>query len=53
MINYVLRKPSSADANAIDDANRDTLAVMPLIYEGRIDKAMQALHTPEPKKDGI
>ena len=45
VINYVLHKPSAADLEAIESANRDTLAVMPLIYEGRIDKAMQALHT--------
>jgi len=45
VINYVLHKPSVADLNAIDTANRDTLAAMPLVYEGRIDKAMQALHT--------
>ena len=45
VVNYVLHKPSQDDLRAIDDANRDTLAVMPLVYEGRIDKAMQALHT--------
>jgi PTH1 family peptidyl-tRNA hydrolase len=45
VINYVLHKPSNVDATEIDSANRDTLAVMPLIYEGRIDKAMQTLHT--------
>jgi len=45
VINYVLHKPSAADLADIDNANRDTLAVMPLIFEGRIDKAMQALHT--------
>lgn len=45
VINYVLYKPSVADLNAIEAANRDTLAVMPLVIEGRIDKAMQALHT--------
>jgi len=45
VVNYVLRKPSIADRDAIDLANRDTLAVMPLILEGRVDKAMQALHT--------
>lgn len=43
--NYVLRKPSEGDRDAIESANRDTLAVMPLVLEGRIDKAMQALHT--------
>jgi PTH1 family peptidyl-tRNA hydrolase len=45
VINYVLHKPSVADLNAIEAANRDTLVAMPLIIEGRIDKAMQALHT--------
>ena len=45
VVNYVLHKPPVADLNAIEAANRDTLAVMPLVIEGRIDKAMQALHT--------
>jgi len=45
VINYVLHKPSVADLEAIDNANRDTLAVMHRVYEGRMDKAMQALHT--------
>jgi PTH1 family peptidyl-tRNA hydrolase len=45
VVNYVLHKPSVADLHAIEGANRDTLAVMPLVIEGRIDKAMQALHT--------
>jgi PTH1 family peptidyl-tRNA hydrolase len=45
VIGYVLRKPSLADRGAIDAANRDTLAVLPQLLEGRIDKAMQALHT--------
>ena len=45
VVNYVLHRPSVAERNAIEKANRDTLAVMPLIIEGRIDKAMQALHT--------
>lgn len=45
VVNYVLHKPSVADLHEIETANRDTLAVMPLVIEGRIDKAMQALHT--------
>jgi PTH1 family peptidyl-tRNA hydrolase len=45
VINYVLHKPSVADLTAIEAANRDTLAVIPQLVEGRIDKAMQALHT--------
>jgi peptidyl-tRNA hydrolase, PTH1 family len=45
VVNYVLHKPSVTDLGEIANANRDTLAVMPQILEGRIDKAMQALHT--------
>ena len=45
VVNYVLHKPSVADLVEIENANRDTLAVMPQLIEGRIDKAMQALHT--------
>ena len=45
VINYVLHKPSVADLSEIETASRDTLAVMPQLLEGRIDKAMQALHT--------
>ncbi len=44
--NYVLHKPSIADLDAINAANRRTLEVMPYIFDGRLDKAMQALHTP-------
>ena len=47
VVNYVLRKPSQADATAIVDANRRTLDVMPLIFEGNIEKAMHALHSQE------
>jgi peptidyl-tRNA hydrolase len=42
----VLHRPSVADRELIEAANQQTLEVMPLIFEGRIDKAMQALHTP-------
>lgn len=45
VVNYVLHKPSSGDFDAIEAANRRTLEVMPLVLEGRMDKAMQALHT--------
>jgi len=45
VINYVLHKPSVSDLTAIENASRDTLAVIPQLLEGRIDKAMQALHT--------
>ena len=46
VVNYVLHKPSIEDRNLIEIANREALEVMPLVFEGRIDKAMQALHTP-------
>ena len=46
VINYVLHRPSLADRGLIDDANQRTLEVMPQVFEGRIDKAMKALHTP-------
>ena len=46
VINYVLHRPSVVDRESIDSANKQALEVMPLIFEGRIDKAMQALHTP-------
>ncbi len=45
VVNYVLHKPSNTDRLAIDAANQDTVAVMPQLFAGRIDKAMQALHT--------
>jgi len=46
VINYVLHRPSLQDKDLIEAANQRTLEVMPLVFEGRLDKAMQALHTP-------
>jgi len=46
VINYVLHRPSLPDKDLIEAANQRTLEVMPLVFEGRLDKAMQALHTP-------
>lgn len=46
VVNYVLHRPSLEDKGLIEAANQRTLEVMPHIFEGRIDKAMQALHTP-------
>ncbi len=45
VVNYVLHKPSVVELDAIETANQRTLEVMPLVFEGRMDKAMQALHT--------
>ncbi|MCP4186544.1 MAG: aminoacyl-tRNA hydrolase [Gammaproteobacteria bacterium] len=46
VVNYVLHQPSIVDRDLIDEANQRTLEVMPQVFAGRIDKAMQALHTP-------
>jgi len=43
---YVLHRPSLEDKELIQAANLRTLDVMPRVFEGRLDKAMQALHTP-------
>ena len=45
VVNYVLHRPAVGERDAIESANQRTLEVMPLVLEGRIDKAMQALHT--------
>jgi PTH1 family peptidyl-tRNA hydrolase len=45
VIKYVLHKPSISDQSAIEEANQRSLDVMPQVFEGRLDKAMQALHT--------
>jgi PTH1 family peptidyl-tRNA hydrolase len=45
VINYVLHKASISDQSAIEEANQRSLDVMPQVFEGRLDKAMQALHT--------
>jgi PTH1 family peptidyl-tRNA hydrolase len=46
VVNYVLHRPSVQDRDLIEAANQRTLDVMPQVFEGRLDKAMQALHTP-------
>jgi PTH1 family peptidyl-tRNA hydrolase len=45
VINYVLHRPSVSEFDAIEAANRRTLEVMSHIFDGRLDKAMQALNT--------
>ena len=46
VVNYVLHRPSVQDRDLIEAANQRTLEIMPQVFEGRLDKAMQALHTP-------
>ncbi len=43
---YVLHRPSLEDKELIQAANQRTLDVMSQVFEGRLDKAMKALHTP-------
>ena len=45
VVNYVLKNPSREDLQKIEDANQQTLNLMPTLLEGQIEKAMQALHT--------
>jgi PTH1 family peptidyl-tRNA hydrolase len=42
---YVLTKPSLQDRQAIEAALADTLAVMPEIFSGNLERAMHKLHT--------
>lgn len=45
VVNYVLKAPSKADMQAIEQANQRTLEVIPNILCGDISGAMQQLHT--------
>jgi PTH1 family peptidyl-tRNA hydrolase len=47
VVDYVLNKPSKADRQKIDNALIDAEAILPLILNGEMSKAMQALHTPK------
>ncbi len=45
VVNYVLKAPSREDLAAIEDANRRSLEILPLLLDGQLDKAMQQLHS--------
>ena len=47
VVDYVLKNPSKADRQQIDLALEKALGVLPLILNGEMSKAMQALHTKE------
>jgi peptidyl-tRNA hydrolase, PTH1 family len=49
VVDYVLDKPSKADKQKIDLAIADGEAAVPLLLDGDIAKAMQALHTAKDK----
>jgi len=48
VVDFVLNKPSKADKQKIDHALLDAQDVLPLILNGEMSKAMQALHTLKP-----
>ena len=45
VVDYVLHRPSKADREAIDRALDAAHVVLPLVVEGRLEAAMQRLHT--------
>ena len=45
VVDYVLKKPSSADRKTIDDAIISALQVMPDVMIGHMQEAMKKLHT--------
>lgn len=47
VVDYVLSNPSKADKQKIEHALADAEAVLPMMMNGEISKAMQALHTPK------
>jgi peptidyl-tRNA hydrolase, PTH1 family len=43
--NYVLQRPGNEERRLLDTAMTDALAVMPLVMQGEMNKAMSRLHT--------
>ena len=43
--NFVLKPPSVADKQAIEESIIASMAIMPLLYEGKVSIAMNQLHT--------
>jgi len=56
VVGYVLRKPPAAEREAIDRNIIDSMATLPLLLTGEIDKAMLKIHArpprPKPPKPG-
>lgn len=45
VVDFVLQRPSRGEQNALDDAIRDALAVVPVLAAGQWERAGQKLHT--------
>lgn len=54
VVDYVLGQASRSEQEAIDEAIARSLQVLPLLCEGKLQIAMNKLHTPDSRKqDGI
>ena len=51
VVDYVLHPPRAEEQSAIDDAIAKSLALWPLLSEGKTEAAMLKLHTKEKKSD--
>ncbi len=49
VVSWVLKKPSPADRDAIDEAIARSLAALPLLLAGQMDRATTAVHSPPPR----
>jgi PTH1 family peptidyl-tRNA hydrolase len=52
VVDYVLHPPSREEAALIDEAFTRSLAVVPLVLEGDMERAMMQLHSKQPKQAG-
>ncbi len=52
VVGYVLRRPAATDMQAIAQSIDAALALLPMVLDGDIDKAMQRLHTPTDQLSG-
>ncbi|MBX9611001.1 MAG: aminoacyl-tRNA hydrolase [Burkholderiales bacterium] len=50
VVNWVLKKPSPDDRNAIEDCVQRTLKAVPHLIDGEMEKAMQIAHTHKPPR---
>lgn len=50
VVNWVLKKPSPDNRNAIEDCVQRTLKAVPHLIDGEMEKAMQIAHTHKPPR---
>ena len=49
VINYVLRKPITADRDAIDKCIEQSVSALPLLLDGEMDRALMKVHAKPPR----